>query len=163
MSASLIHFGVDDCYRVPVLKEAGFFVEECRSVRRLHSALLGSPEPDAVAIAESDEIEVTEAVFLVRSNCAAPLILFQGRNRCFETSGFNLVIPPLTEPHAWLNDLVSLIEHSQMIRSRSQSIHAQSTLLRRQVAEAVAKSQRERRRSESLTGRSRLTDPFKEC
>jgi hypothetical protein len=162
MSPFLIHLGADDCYRVPVLKEAGFCVEEFRSVGRLHSALLQFPEPDAVAIAESDEIEARETMFLVQSSCAAPLILFQGRNRCFETSGFSLVIPPLTEPRVWLNDLVVLIEHTRMIRSQSRSICAQSTLLRRQVAEAVARSRRERQRSESLTGRSRLANPYNE-
>ena len=153
MSAFLIHVGVDDCYRVPVLKGAGFFVEECRSVRGLGSTLIDFPEPDAIAIAESDEIEAGRAMALVRSSSTAPLILFQGRNRCLDASGFNLVIPPLTEPHAWLSDLVSLIEDSRQIRSRSRSIGAYSVLLRREAQVAVNKSRQERRRSAILCNR----------
>jgi len=157
----LIHFGVDDCYRVPVLKEAGFRVEECHSLPRLDSALTHFPEPDVVAIAESDEIEAKEAMSLVHSSCAAPLVLFQGRNRCFETSEFRLVIPPLTEPRVWLNDLVSLIEQSRATRSQSRSVHAQSAHLRSQVTALITKSRRERRRSASLGDPSRLAGPSK--
>jgi hypothetical protein len=156
MSPVLIHFGVDDCYRVPVLKKAGFLVEECTSLRRLQSALVQLPEPDAVAVAENDEIEAKDAMLLARSNCKAPLVLFQGRSPGSDTSGFNLVVPPLTDPRVWLNDLASLIGHSRILRGQSQAIRAQSALLRSQVAQVVEKSRRERRRSASLTGQPRL-------
>ena len=141
MPSFLIHLGVDDCYRVPVLRESGFFVEECHSVRQLHSTLMRFPQPDAVAIAESDEIEAKEAVFLVRkSDRTAPLVLFQGRNRCFETSGFNLVVPPLTDPLVWLSDLVSLIERHRTLRGQSNSIRAQSTHLQSGLAKVARKA-----------------------
>lgn len=116
MSGFLIHFGLDDCYRVPVLKEAGFLVEECASARRLGSALIDFPEAEAIAISESDEIEANEAMaVLLHSGSTAPLILFQGWNRCLDSSGFNLVVPPLTEPRTWLKDVHSLIKRSPRI------------------------------------------------
>jgi hypothetical protein len=124
MSALLIHFGIDDCHRTSVLKEAGYWVEECPSVPYLHSTLIEFPIPDAVAIAEHEELEDGEAITLIRSTCAAPLILFQGWGRCFDTSAFNLVVPPLTDPRVWLEDVASLIEQSRANRKPPQSIRA---------------------------------------
>jgi hypothetical protein len=133
MAALVIHFGADDCHRISVLRQAGYCVEECFSVPRLRFTLTEFPEPDAVAIAERDEEEADEAISLVRSNCEAPIILFENRNRCSERSIYNLVVPPLTNPRDWLHDVASLIEQSRATRGASQSIHASSAVLCRQV------------------------------
>ena len=162
MTPFLIHIGVDECYRVPVLKEAGFLVAECPSVRRLKCALVQLPEPDAVALAESGEID-EKAVSLVQSSCTAPLILFQGRDRCVETAGFDLVVQPLTDPRVWLKDLACVIERSRVLRSQAPVICPPATLLRSQIAEAVDKPRRERLRPASLSDRSPLADPYKDA
>jgi hypothetical protein len=154
MAALLLHFGIDDRYRVPILRRAGYSVEECRSVRRLHSALVRFPEPDAVAIAENDEIEPGEAVSLVRSHCTSPLVLFQGANPVIETSEFNLVVPPLTEPKEWLFGIALLIAESRAIRDRSRRLREASASLRTEVAEAREKTQLEYERARQELARN---------
>ncbi|HUH63021.1 MAG TPA: hypothetical protein VLZ50_08500 [Terracidiphilus sp.] len=155
MAAFLLHFGVDDCLRLPVLRNAGYRVEECPSIRRLKSALLQFPEPDAVAIAENDSIEKVEAdkaISLVRAHGPAPLILFQDRKSFLESSEFNLVVPFRTHPRLWLSGLAGLIERGRMIQQRSKR-------LREEVAAAMEVSRRERERSAFLRDPSRRIDP----
>jgi hypothetical protein len=154
MAALLLHFGMDDCYRVPLLRRAGYAVEECHSVRRLHSALIQFPEPDAVAIAEDDEIEPDEAVSLVRSHCTSPLVLFQAANPTFQTSEFNLVVPSLTDPQEWLNGIASLIAESRAVRERSRRLREASASLRAEAVAAQDKSRFEYERSRQEVARN---------
>jgi hypothetical protein len=160
MAATVIHFGIDDLHRIPVLRQAGYVVEDCLSVRSLHSALIQYPDPDAVAMAESDAMNGNEAISLVRSHSTAPLVLFQGWQMFFEASEFNLVVPRLTHPRVWLVDLADLIERSRAIRSRCQLIREQTVLIREQVRAEVTRSRREMERSQSLANQFRFPDPY---
>jgi hypothetical protein len=152
MAARVVHFGLNDCYRVDVLKTAGYSVDHCQSIERLHSNLIQFPDPDAVAIAEWEgmEPEVSLAVRIARATCAAPLILFRRQDGYVKTSDFDLVIPPLAPITAWLGDLETLINSSRAIRERSSTTRAQSQLLTQQAKALVEESRRERKRSESL-------------
>jgi hypothetical protein len=122
MAAVVIHFGVGDLHRVSVLEKAGYVVSDCQSAMGLYSSLLQFPDPDAVAISESDLIDGDEMISLIRSHSTAPLILFQGPAPLIETSEFDLVVPPLTEPRIWLGDLAGLVEHNRAIRDHSRLI-----------------------------------------
>ena len=151
MAARVVYFGDDDCYRITVLRRAGYEAEECHSLSLLESNLIQFPATDAVAIAERDEtVDAEKAISLVRSKSTVPLILFQGRNRVIETSAFQLVVPPLTDPGVWLNDLATLIDCSRAVREQSQLIRAKSALLREQSAAARKNAQEQCERAASL-------------
>jgi hypothetical protein len=162
VSALVIHFGVDDFHRIPLLKQAGYVVEDCPSAGRLHSALLQFPEPDLVAVTEHEETDGDEAASLVRSHSTSPMVLFQGRKPLLETSEFNLVIPYLTDPQVWLGDLAGLIERSRLLRSRCRVTRERTVALRKQVDTVLAESRRELERSASLRNHSAIPDPYRQ-
>jgi hypothetical protein len=161
VAASLIHFGIDRCDRIAILKGVGFSISECRSLPGLRSRLIHLPEPDAVAIAEDDEIEADGAISLVRSASTAPLVLFQSRNQTLQISRFNLVVPPLTAPQAWLDDLTKLIGESRALLNRSRMMRREMTSLRDEVRLAIERLAVERQRSRRLRDRSQFHDPYK--
>jgi hypothetical protein len=154
MAPLLLHFGVDDCYRVPLLRRAGYSVEDCHSLRRLRSALIEFPEPDAVAIAVNDEIEANEAVSLVRWHCTSPLVLFQTAKPFYETSDFNLVVPSFTHPREWLFGIALLIAESRTLRDRSRQMREVSASLRAEVAAAREKTRLECERTRQELARN---------
>lgn len=159
MATSLVHFGLDDCHRILVLEQAGYKVDDCQSVRSLLSVLIRFPEPDAVAIAENIEIDVDEALSLVRSHSTAPTVLFRCSNANCAESAFNLVVPSLTDPRVWLDDLAELIDRSRMLRSYARLVQQQSALIRESAAQAREKSLKERKRAAELRNRSRIPNP----
>lgn len=109
MAARVIHFGLDDCCRIVVLKSAGCSVDDCAiSVSQLHAALLRNPGVDAVVVSENDSVEPDEAISLTRATTTA-LILFQSTNPHYDVSEFDLVVPALTDPRKWVSDIAGLI------------------------------------------------------
>jgi hypothetical protein len=120
MASRIVHFGVDDCHRIAVLKSAGYCVDDCgNSVSQLHVALIGVRETDAVVMAESIGILPEKALSTVRSVSMAPVILFQSKNPHYDESEFDLVIRKLTHPDRWLNDIGVLIEQRHSIHTHS--------------------------------------------
>ncbi|MGB6686871.1 MAG: hypothetical protein WBE76_03420 [Terracidiphilus sp.] len=132
MGARIVHFGSDTCHRVPVLKSAGYSIDDCRSVAQLHSALQMSAEAAAVVMTEPDGTAPERAISITRSSSTAPLILFPSRGLEYKESDFDLVVPVLTPPEQWLNDIAALIQRSLAIRAQSQYVVDQSGLLRRE-------------------------------
>jgi hypothetical protein len=118
MVARIVHFGLDNCFRVALLKAAGHFVYECNSVSQLHAALIGIRQADAVVISESDGEVPYDAISLTRSTSMAPLILFRSRSAHYDESEFDLVIPELTDPNKWLSEIAHLVA-----RRRQQADH----------------------------------------
>jgi hypothetical protein len=115
MAASVVHFGEDFCFRVSVLKSAGYVVAECDSVDGLSRALTWNP--DAVVLEEGPRALIYEAISLTRSRSTASLILFRKNIDRFIPDVFDLVIPSLTEPQQWLNDIAALIARTKHLRS----------------------------------------------
>jgi hypothetical protein len=115
MAALLVHIGVDERYRVPVFRRAGYSVKECHTVEALHSTLLQFPNPDVVAVAEREEIDAREVASVVRSRCASPLVLFQKEHPFLETSKFDLVIPFLTDRRVWLRAIAAEVARSRIL------------------------------------------------
>jgi hypothetical protein len=133
MAASIIHVGIDDCQRIEVLKVAGFDVNQCNSFDQLHSALLGIPAADAVAIAEGRSEVVEKAVSLTRATSSIPLILFQGVSpHSLSDSDFDLVVPLLTNPEVWIARVQRLIDESRALRSHSEAIRQSSASLKQE-------------------------------
>ena len=108
MAAKLIYFGTDTCHRLPVLRRAGYIVENCRSAEQL-GALLESGEIDAVITTDRDGDVPDHVVALIRAQWPVPVILFRDSNRNCNERRFDLVIAALTSPPRWLQELESLI------------------------------------------------------
>lgn len=140
---TIIHVGADKCYRLPVLKNAGYRVRLCASIGELREALESAVHPDAVLISEGDEGGHAKAVSLVRARTAAPIVLFRESQRSYSQAPFDMVVPILDPPEAWLADIAGLIARRRAARQGSQAKAAGSTGMRRQSAQAQARSRAE--------------------
>jgi hypothetical protein len=152
MATSFIHFGEDICFRLPVLKSAGYSVAECHSFEVLSAAL--GQNPEAVLLEEQPRALTEAAAILTRSRSAASLILFRSEVDGFTAGDFDLVIPSLTPPEEWLSEIAELLQRSRIIRAESQailkassSLREDSAAVRKAVSEERARSIRERSRS----------------
>jgi hypothetical protein len=140
MAASVVHFGEDFCFRLSVLKSAGYVVAECDSIELFSTALTWNP--DAVVLEEGPRALIYEVVSFTRSRSTASLILFRKNIDSFIPDIFDLVIPSLTEPQQWLSDIAALIARRRNICAQSQTLTRKSAILRQDSA-AVRKSIRE--------------------
>ena len=110
MIARVIHFGPDDCHRLMVLRSAGYDVEVCQSVTKLQTRLELEAAPDAVILSDAYGTSPYEAMVVARTHSSNPVILLCSTNLAYQDSGFDLVVPCLTPPEVWLNDVDTLIE-----------------------------------------------------
>jgi hypothetical protein len=74
MAAQVIHFGWDDCCRVPVLREAGFEVIEAKSLDELSADLQRNQKVDAVIVSEDVEPTAERVADMVRRSTLAPVL-----------------------------------------------------------------------------------------
>jgi hypothetical protein len=149
-AASLIHFGPDNCFRIPVLEDAGFSVVECLGINDLHAHLTGFQPLDAVAMGNTQDVRLGSVISLVRATSTAPLILFESFDEerpADEDDEFDLVIPVCAMPYQWLKDIDNLIHLSRKIRERSQALRATSEALRGDSSALVEKVRIELERS----------------
>jgi hypothetical protein len=146
MSSLLVHFGTDQCHRLPVLRRAGYSTHECSSLIYLHSALIRFPQVAAVAVPEEAANEPEDLISLVRTYSSAALILFQRLSPLIDPSDFNLVIAPLTDASVWLDSIAEEIERSRLIRKQSENTREEAAAVRK-----ISRMQRERS--------ARLRDP----
>lgn len=109
MAARVIHFGLDDCYRVPVLVSAGFEVKEATSLGELSVDLRGSEPLDAVLVCEDSGNLAEQAAEMVRQVMPAPVILFRRSQRCIDERKFDRVYTCSTPPPVWLSETAALI------------------------------------------------------
>lgn len=147
MAARIIHIGADTCHRLPVLESVGYKVDHCGSVAQLREALEESEEPEAVLVTESRQIRPEDAVSLLRAHSRAPIVLFRETQRSYAEEGFDLVVPVLHPPEAWLAEIAALIDQTRSYRAFSGQLQNESKVLRQEAREAVSKSRTERERS----------------
>jgi hypothetical protein len=121
MAAKIVYFGTDNCHRLPVLRRAGYVVENCQSAEHLRG-LLASGDIDAVLTTDR-EGDVPDVVALVRSQSALPLVLFRDSNHSSNERRFELVIAALTAPPNWLAELALLIHAAPAFGERSRGPH----------------------------------------
>jgi hypothetical protein len=121
MAARVIHFGVDDCYRLSVLRRAGYDIDDCSNLIQLRAVLESNGEADAVMVNDSTG-SIPEFVFsLARARSAAPIILFPNSSRTYQTEQeVDLIVPSFTPPEEWLLKLATLIVRSRALRAYSQ-------------------------------------------
>lgn len=119
MLGHILHIGTDTCYRLPVFESAGYTVEVCASLAALRDVLDESEIPAAVVVTETEGVSPREAVRLARACPQVPLVLFRETQRAWSDdghdieAGFDLVIPILHPPAAWLAEIAALIENSR--------------------------------------------------
>lgn len=119
MAAKVIHFGWDDCYRVPVFRSIGLEVWEAETLEDLCSGLQRGEKVDAVVLSEDDR-EVTErAAVVVRQLSSAPLILFRRFHDGLDESRFDRVFGPLAPPEQWLVQTAEMIATSHAVQEES--------------------------------------------
>jgi hypothetical protein len=126
MAGRILHFGADTCHRLPVLENAGYTVERCTSLAALREALEDGEAPDALVMTETEKDSPREAVRLARAHSPIPLILFRETQRSLGEDGFDLVVPILHPPEAWLAEIAALIATSAQIRGRSAGFRAEA-------------------------------------
>lgn len=107
---SLVHFGVDTCFRLPVLRSAGFCIVECESIDELLTAL--TAHPDAVLLEEEQDRLTGQAIAVARSQSDAPVVLFAAEP-CLQTCRVDLLIPAFTTPERWLEQIRVLVERTR--------------------------------------------------
>jgi len=155
-AATIIHLGTDDRHRVTVLKAAGYLVNICDSFSQLHSALVAIPPADAVAVSESRNELCERAISLTRASSAVPLILFQSDISQLNEADFDLVVPTLTPPKVWIDEIKKLIEESGALRLRLEPLRQESAALQQKSALLRAESAAAREKSRRERGRSRM-------
>ncbi len=78
MAATVLHFGIDECNRVLVLRDAGYLVDDCPSINQFRTSLNRGIRPEALLFSGSHQAERQQVVTLARSSfLRAPLIRFE--------------------------------------------------------------------------------------
>jgi hypothetical protein len=147
MGGTILHFGQDSYHRIPVLKDAGYRITDCRSVIQLRTILQTGTFADAVVLTEGFYAISEGEPPVTRLESPIPLILFQEEDEPRSHSDFDLVIPEHTPPAQWLGDIGELIARSRAIQIRAGKLVAKSATLTRQAREIVERTRREIQRS----------------
>jgi hypothetical protein len=151
MAVTVVHFGEDICYRLPVLRSAGYAVEQCDSLE--HFSMFLAWDPDVVVLEEEPLVPLRKAISFTRARSNASLVLFRHDLGTTLVEECDLVIPTLTAPEEWLVEIATLLERSRIIRADSQTLVQKSALLREDSA-AVRELTREIR-ARSIRQRAR--------
>jgi len=133
MSREILTFGYDACHRWAVLRLAGYTVHVCESIGELRERLMKRAHVDAVIMVEDIVNVPQEAITAAKSYFHGPLVLFQARSRSAHQGSFDLCVPILSGPSAWLPKLEALLD-SNRTTSKSDSAApvspARKTLIR---------------------------------
>ncbi len=143
MAARVLHFGWDDCYRIQVLRQAGYTVAEADSLEMLDLDLQRDPPVDAVILSDDDGNSMELAARVVRRRSAAPIILFRRSQRPLDERNFDLVFLSFVPPQIWLAETAALIARSREVRSHSALLVAQSRAACEQAQPPLERSPRE--------------------
>jgi len=126
MAARVIHFGWDNSFRVPVLRAAGFRVQETRSLDELSVDLQDDEDLGAVVISEDLEIPSENAAEVVRQCTLAPVILFRRTRQDIDGTRFDKVFDSSVAPWDWLGETAALIARCRALREYSDQLWAET-------------------------------------
>lgn len=143
MAARVIYFGDDDCYRVPVLRSAGYEVFQPQTLDELNAGLQKDAQVDAVFVSEDERRTTLGAIELVREHCTAPLILFRRSNIHLQENLCDQVYWPGARPEEWLSDTAELIAQCRESREQSQKLRRETQIVRGQSRWQRARSRME--------------------
>jgi hypothetical protein len=130
MAARVIHFGWDDCYRVQVLRFAGYEVRDPQSLEALVIELERDDQVDAVVLSEEDWGTLQKSVTVVLRHCAAPLILFRRSRQQIDESAFDRVFTWLVRPEVWLSETAELIAMNRALPKETEQAGVNAELTR---------------------------------
>jgi hypothetical protein len=159
MAATVLHFGIDECNRVLVLRHAGYLVDDCPSINQFRTSLNRGIQPEALLFSKSSQVERQKVVTLARSSfLRAPLIRFEDMNDRKDDQNFDLVIDPLiTAPAMWLQEIAATIERTHALRAnfveitkRSEWLVQQLSALRQKSIVELERSARQRQAAEKM-------------
>jgi hypothetical protein len=139
-SATLVHFGFDQCFRVRVLESAGFQVADCDSLDALSLQLM--QEPKALLLEDEPVPQIDCAISLSKSYPELPVVYFRCLPDIPVTRSKDLVIPSFTPPELWLREIRQLVARSQAVLAESRRLRAQSAALARDCAAVHEDSRR---------------------
>ena len=113
MTVRILYYGTDISHRLMVLTTAGFTVEHCVDASQLATSLDSGKETAAVLISDYDSRVAEEAVVVARAHSSAPVILFRDSNHNHDEADFDFIIPNLTQPQSWLQDIAGVINRGR--------------------------------------------------
>jgi hypothetical protein len=150
MAARVIHFGCDECYRIPVLKSAGYVVYEPQTLDELSIDLLQNGPVDAVIISEDDRKITERAMVVAREHSTAPLVLFRRSSADLNEILCDRVFSPGVRPEEWLPVTAELIAQCRQAREHSAGLREQSQQLRFDAKSVREQSSWQRARGQKL-------------
>lgn len=115
----IVHVGEDICYRVSVLRRAGFKVDVCISADQLSDNLFNRTKADAILITDPGREVSEKTLRRIRGCSSAPIVLFQSSSRDYPNAWFDLVIPVLSRPVEWLRDVAKVTEPTECASSQA--------------------------------------------
>ena len=119
MAAKVIHFGTDDCYRLRVLRRAGYDITDCGNLAQFRAALRPDAGADAVILNDGDGSLPELAIALAHSQQLAPVVLFPSPERSYDARQLDLVVAVCTPPEEWLLALANLIVNRRALDAYS--------------------------------------------
>jgi hypothetical protein len=128
MAARVLHFGSDDCYRIMVLRAAGYDVQEATNLIELKADLDRDHEISAVLMSEGVDQSVERAAAIVRSR--APVILFRRSQQSIDETGFDLIFETSVRPEVWLREMADLIKKGLELLDESRRLRVRTAALR---------------------------------
>jgi hypothetical protein len=145
MVATVVHFGEDVCYRLPVLRSAGYAVEQCDSLEQFSTFL--SSAPDVVVLEEEPQVPLLKAISFTRARSSASLVLFRHDSATTLAEECDLIIPALTAPEEWLSEIATLLQRSCAAREDSRALvrkpatpHQDATAVKEMTREVRARA-----------------------
>ena len=129
-------------------------MEECRDAAELLHALKTGTDAGAVLLAQSPAFDPRPVPALVRKVAKCPVILFSLSAQVEREQDYDLVVPPLTDPAVWLDDIRTLIARNEALWRQSQSIQRDSRELVKEAAGVVRETRELIRRSKKLRRQS---------
>lgn len=119
MAARIVFVGRDTCHRLPVLVQAGYQVKNFESLGSFRDTRQPGADADAILLTDLDAGSAESALAVARAHGSAPVILFRDHNWDYEFRNFDMVVPPLTGPRKWLEQMEFLIRQSRAKRRLS--------------------------------------------
>ena len=146
MAARVIHYGWDDCYRVQVLRSAGFEVWEAPSLSTLDLDLQRDEPVDAVIVSEESRQSTEQALEMVRRRSLAPVILFRRAEPDVDHEAFDRVYSWCVPPAQWLSQTAELIARGRELQKESARLVREARAVREEIRRQCARSKHERTR-----------------
>jgi hypothetical protein len=131
MSTSrILYVGNDTSLRVPVMEAAGFTVLRSKcSIGSIREKLAGKEAVDALVFEEQGEL-CYHVVTKVRRLSTVPFVFFRESGIESQEEGFDLVIPVLTRPDVWLEELRLTIQKSGELHRSARKLREESAAVR---------------------------------